>query len=254
MNIFLPLKKLKLYLLTHPPFLPAHMGNWIREKYFFKYVHTYIPPEKIHRILDAGCGQGHYSRFVSTMFQSAAITAVDIKSFPEWEKEHPKSITFATRDLVHFSEQQSYDFVYSIDVLEHIRGNEKVLRNFFSALCDGGYLYLHVPCEEDGIFIFPKSWFANFDEWAKDEHVGEQRTLSELKNLMEKIGFDIILARNTFTIFGHFAWEAEFLLHSNGWNRLNILLMPLYRVLTFLDVHFPIGGGDNLILARKLAS
>jgi 2-polyprenyl-3-methyl-5-hydroxy-6-metoxy-1,4-benzoquinol methylase len=245
------LQSIKKFLLTHEPFRPAHMGNWIREKYFVQYVPRYIPRTS-KNILDGGCGVGHYARVVAHMFPHANIRAVDIKSFPEWLRDVPQNVTFEAADLLHLTEENARDFIYSIDVLEHIRGNDNVLRNFYRALQPDGYLYLAIPCELAERYILPKKFFATFYKWADDEHVGEMRPLKELRTLLEGVGFQILCARQTFTFFGHLAWELETLFHQSQWGRrANIILMPIFKLCGILDIMCPIGTGNNLIIAKR---
>lgn len=246
------LHQLKSFLLRHEPFRPAHMGKWIRGRYFRHYLRKYVPPEAVRRILDGGCGNGIYVREVAQTFPDAEIFAVDIKIFSEWETNRPQNVVFKALDLRTYNERDMRDLVYSIDVLEHIIGNEVVLRNFFTALRPGGYLYLAVPCEDAQRFVLPKKWFGEFYEWADDEHVGEMRHLPELIAVMKTIGYEIVFSRTTFTFFGHLAWEIEFLLHRSAWGKkINVALMPLYKLLGIADICFCTGGGHNLVVARK---
>jgi len=62
------------------------------------------------------------------------------------------------------------------------------------------------------------------------------------------------LARYTFTFGGDLAWELEaiFRLREDKFgNRINILLMPLYKLLAILDLFFPLGRGNNLLIVKK---
>lgn len=250
------LTRIKRFILSHEPFKPAHMGNWIRELYFSHYVKKYIHGRdfSIRDILDGGCAQGHYARTVARMFPGANILAVDIKERKEWVSNIPPNVVFRRRDLLLLDETESRDFIYSVDVIEHIIGNEKVLRNFFRALRPGGFLYLAVPCEETQQFVFPRSFFGDLYAWADIEHVGEMRRVKDLTRLLEEIGYEIELSRSTFTFFGHLTWETEYLLHRRlgVWGRrLNAALMPLFKLCGFLDLLFPLGEGNNLIIARK---
>lgn len=243
---------LKEFILTHEPFKPAHMGNWIRERYFEHYLKRYVQTALVGDILDGGCGGGHYARKVARLFPDARILAVDIEASPEWQKDRPAHVEFRALDLTQYAEAGSRDFIYSVDVLEHIKGNSAVIKKFFAALRPGGLLYLAMPCEDAEHYYFPKKWFGQFSLWAEHEHVGEMRKLPELERLLREIGFEVMLSRHTFTLFGHLAWEMEILLHNRLWGKkINILLMPLYKLLGWLDILLPIGSGNNLIIARR---
>lgn len=229
------------------------MGNWIRSRYFEEYLPRYTSAIKVRRVLDAGCGTGWYTVALARLFPDAHVFGVDIKEFKDWPERRGERVTFFTGDLRVLKTANPYDVISSVDVLEHIVGNIEVLKVIHSALSDQGVFYLAVPCETDELHIFPKSWFGRFHDWEKDEHIGEQRTLKDLTLLMEELGFEILFSRNTFTFWGVLAWEVETLLHWRGkrGRQLNVVLMPFYKTLGWLDRRIPIGGGNNLVIARR---
>ncbi len=242
-------EKIKNFILSHEPFRPIHMGPWLRIVYFKKNLKKAGRPGAI---LDAGCGRGFYSFYLAGVFPDAAIAGYDIKRQKEWEKNSNSRLIFKEKDLNLLDEQDSYDLIISIDSLEHIPGNRRIMEKFYKALKDGGHLYLAIPCEDNERYIFPKGWFKKFDEWAEEEHTGEQYDLPRLEEILESIGFKVGYSRYTFTFFGHLAWEIETLLHGSGAGRkINVLAMPLLKILAFFDVIFPIGKGNDLIIARK---
>jgi len=244
------IKKIKNFLLEHSIFKPKHMGPWIRNLYFDFYFKQKINLSKIEKVLDAGCGRGAYANKLANFFKKSKITAVDIKNFLEWENYKQKNLAFRKMDLRGLKEKNFYDLIISIDSLEHIPHNKKVLRNLFNALNFLGFLYLAVPREKNVKHFFPKRWFKSFYQWAEHEHIGEQYDLDELKNILKKIGFRIIFSRYTFTFWGNLAWEIEFLLREKS-GRLNILMTPLLKFLGYLDLFLPINKGNNLIIAQK---
>jgi len=233
-------------------FKPVHMGNWIRGLYMQRYLSRMVRTQP-QDILDAASGNGRHVIILSKLYPNAVIEGMDINSFKEWEKLSGPLHRFNIQNLEELNEHEKRDLIVSIDTIEHIKGNERVLKAFYEALRPGGHLYLHVPCESDEIFIFPRRWFSAFYEWAEDEHVGEMRKLSDLTRIMQQIGYEICLARNTFTLFGHLAWEIEFLLQHKGvWGRrFNIIFSPIYKLLGLFDVWFQVFGGNNLVIARR---
>lgn len=247
------IRKLVNYILSHEPFKPAHMGTWIRGMYFRHYLPRFVNFDTLKNTLDGACGNGQYVYLVSRWAPSAHVKGVDLKKSDDWGKFALPNNSFSTMDLMTLDEHEEEDLIVSIDTLEHIVNNKVVLQNFYNALRESGTLYLGVPCESDEFHIFPRSWFSPFHEWEDKEHIGEQRKLSELVALMKEMGFEILLARNTFTFWGTMAWEMEILLSWRGrlGNKLNIVLMPFYKLLGLLDLYVPIGGGADLVIARK---
>jgi 2-polyprenyl-3-methyl-5-hydroxy-6-metoxy-1,4-benzoquinol methylase len=241
---------IKKFLLSHEPFKPMHVGNWVRGLYFKKLFPQYVSPSAF--VLDVGCGNGRHSVTLHDMFPGLRIEGTDIKEFEDWKTFSSKKVSFHAADATKMNESERYDAVISIDMLEHIVDNQRVLASFFHALKPSGILYLGVPCESAEYYFFPQKYFEKFREWEKDEHIGEQRPLSELVALLKSQGYKVLLARYNFTAFGHLAWELEFILRSSPWGRrLNLILMPLYKLLGILDYYFPIGTGGNTIIAQK---
>lgn len=124
------------------------------------------------------------------------VTGLDVKEFASWS-ESPKNVQFEQQNLTQLSEQNYYDFSLCIDVLEHISGNRLALEKIYKSLKPRGYFYLHMPDDKHNRRIFPKKFFKEFEEWAEDEHLGEQYTLEEMKSMFKFTGFAIIDAHNT---------------------------------------------------------
>jgi SAM-dependent methyltransferase len=233
-------------LIRFTPFYPRHIGVYVRTLYFWKSIKK-LPVKNFTYVLDAGGGDGNYARELAKKYPHLTINAYDIKKRESWNA-HPKNVNFKRRDLLKLEEENYYDFCLSIDVLEHIPENRKVLDNIYKALKNGGYFYIHMP-RKDEKRIFPERFFREFDNWAKEEHIGELYKLEGLKDIMSSIGFEIIEARETFGFFGSFAWEIDRITDKLVF--LKIGLMPLLKFFAHFDVKFSRKGGGILILAKK---
>ena len=245
------IKLFKKYLLVNTFFRPAHFGTWMRDKYFDYYFEKYVSGN-VDFILDAGCGKGKFSEKLAKLFPDAKVVGKDIKKQPDWDKYDLVNIELFEEDICQMNDSDVYGLIVSVDVLEHIKNNKDVLKNFYLALKKGGYLYLAMPCSKNEKNIFPKKYFKKFEEWDAIEHIGEQYDLGELTEILKDLGFDIKFSRYTFTFFGRLGWELEFIIRELSWGgRLNIILMPFYKFLGLLDIFFQIGKGNNLIIAKK---
>lgn len=146
-------------------------------------------------------------------------------------------------------ENSAYDFIYCIDVLEHIPGNKKAIRNFYRALKHGGYLYIHMPSKE-GKSIFPKRYYEEFAEWVAREHIGEHYSLDEIVYVLNEMGFKVINGEYTFGFPGRLAWELDRI--TDKWFKIKILLMPFLKLLGRISVLFRYKEGNALlVLAQK---
>ena len=233
--------------LRKTPFHPIHMGFYLRRLYFFKTIKL-IDMSHINKVLDAGCGNCALAKNIITKYPDILINAydIDIKTIDICRS---KNINVKKMDLKELDEKDTYDFIYSIDVLEHIKENVKVISNIYQTLKPGGYFYIHMPdrCQRR---IMPDRLFAEFEIWAKNEHIGEMYNLEELIKIIEKVGFEVIVACHTFGLFGKLAWELDKLTDKNKY--MKIILMPLLKFLCYLDLYINIKKGNGLlVLARK---
>ena len=235
-------------LIGFTPFALTHIGDYVRGLHFSKTLGQ-LPIDRFKIILDAGCGSGKYALRLAVQYPLIQVIAVDIK-IPQLSDQVPSNFSFLYKNLMDLDEHNRYDFIYSIDVLEHIPDNIKVIRNFHMALRQGGYLYLHMPNNRGTQrHIFPDTYFSNFNNWEKNEHIGEMPTLSELHFILEQEGFKVMKSHHTFGLLGRLAWEIDRV--TDGTRVIKILLMPLLKTLAHIAVRLPAKHGDFLVLARK---
>ena len=96
------------------------------------------------QILDLGCGKGHFTHYLFS--KGYNVTGVDIstKIVNYAKKTYPRC-----RFLVHNVEttplKHKYDFIYSMQVLEHIFDLNRFLTNISQALNPKGILILATP-------------------------------------------------------------------------------------------------------------
>ncbi|UCH98480.1 MAG: class I SAM-dependent methyltransferase [Candidatus Aminicenantes bacterium] len=203
--------------------------------------------EKFKQVLDAGCSNGNYALEVAETFPDLQVTAIDIKDqFPD---PLPPNVNFRQQDLMTLKETDIYDFIYSIDVLEHIKGNITAMENLSRALKPGGFLFIHIPNDKNNKHILPGKFFTEFDQWAAKEHVGEQYTPDELSQILKDMGFTIVGSKYTFGFTGKLAWEIDRICERSF--KLKILFMPVLKFLAWLSVTMPHGKGSTLVLAKK---
>lgn len=239
-------KKIK-KIIKYTPFYPHHIGGYIRNLYFWRYCQK-LPMGKFGYVLDAGCGKGDYAKKLAIRYPFLKIDACDIKEDESWA-DKPANVIFKKINLLKLKEKNFYDLCFSIDVVEHIRGNYKVLINICQALKQGGYFYLHLPSKTQRT-IFPSKFFREFNEWGKIEHVGEKYDYERLKQIINSLGFKIIESRKTFGFWGSFAWEIDRM--TDKMIVFKVLTMPLLKLFSRLDLYFPsLNGNGILILATK---
>lgn len=231
------------------------MGSFIRACYFAQYYRRAISTA----VLDAGCGSGDYAFYLASRYPQVAIDAVDIEGIEECrllqQEMRLPNLHFRQEDLRSLNTGPRYNFIYSIDVLEHIVEKELVLKRFFELLEPGGYLYLHLPQKDWGRrYIFNPRWFGHFQEFEAREHRGPQFDLEGFSALVKENGFTIIQARWTFGFLGRLAWELSQLCQERNRGYRKALLLPFLKLLGSVDArcHHRRGSGI-LVFAQKQA-
>ena len=71
------------------------------------------------------------------------IFSVDVKE--DWindcrnffKQKEIKNVSFAVEDLTSINHQNKFDLIVCVDVMEHIAEDQKVFKNFYSALKEG---------------------------------------------------------------------------------------------------------------------
>lgn len=230
-------------ILVYTPFYPVHIGQYLRKIYFFKALRA-LPTESFCQALDAGCGSGIYTLKLAKRYPRMEVIGKDIKKFKGWRKS-PPNVQFHQQDLRQISEKNYYDLCLSIDVLEHIPENAKVLKNIYNSLKTNGYFYLHMPSRH-WQRILPKRFFREFEEWVKNEHIGKQYNLKEMKETLKSIGFKIVKAEHSFGFWGELAWELDRITDNKKF--VKMLLMPLLKILVNLDYWLPKRSGSGLLV------
>lgn len=101
-------------------------------------------------ILDLGCGWGSFSLFLAEKFPRSNIVAVtNSKLQTEYiqkkiSEKKIKNLTVITKDINEFTIKQKFDRVVSIEMFEHMRNYQLLLKKIASFLKDNGKLFVHI--------------------------------------------------------------------------------------------------------------
>lgn len=157
-------------------------------------------------LLDAGCGFGQYDRFILDAFENVRVTSVDIKTdYIEdnrfyFSKEVEKGrIRFDVADLLNYTDEDSYDFIICIDVLEHIEKDTRVMKQLNRCMKQGGYFLMHSPSHYSAEDAGDEDTFV-------DEHARAGYSKEEIGNKLTDSGLNPIKIHYTYGPWGHFAW------------------------------------------------
>lgn len=239
----------KIYILV---FGIPEIGFQIRAIYFKKILINYLWDKDIKDILDAGSGIGAYTFWLGKRFTKAQVTGGDIDKqklhiCKELNRElHIKNVTFTYLDITKVNKNSAFDLIVTIDVLEHIEKSELVLRNFHHLLRNYGYLYIHVPQPNQ------KRIFFSLKTWRHQDHIREGIAKNDLEKTLNKLGFKILVSKETFGFFGKLAWEINHMTLAKNFVLAGIIF-PILYTLSLLDVLWKNKNGLGVaILAQKI--
>jgi 2-polyprenyl-3-methyl-5-hydroxy-6-metoxy-1,4-benzoquinol methylase len=215
-------------------------------------------------VLDAGAGFGQYTWRMSNMNKNWIIKAVDID--PEHISDNTRffkasglsdRVSCERADLAELNETGSYDFILSVDVMEHIMEDELVFRNFYRALKPGGSLLISTPSDKGGSDVHGKK-----EQSFIDEHVRDGYGIDEISQKLGRARFTNIQAKYTYGKPGSVSWYLSMkypvkLVNASG---LFYLILPFYYliffpvaiVLNLFDIFLTHKSGTGLlVLASK---
>ncbi|MCL2041957.1 MAG: class I SAM-dependent methyltransferase [Bacteroidales bacterium] len=214
------------------------------------------------QVLDAGMGFGQYSYYLSRKFRRWSIKGVDVKeeqvadcnSF--FAKIKLKNASFAAADLTRLDEKEKYDFILSVDVMEHIEDDNQVLTNFYQAMRTGGMLLISTPSDQGGSDVHHHD---DEDEHSfVDEHVRNGYNINAIQVQLKKAGFSTTKALYTYGTPGKISWKLsmKFPILMLNVSKLFFILLPVYYLVFFplclilnvLDVHCSHRTGTGLVV------
>ena len=152
--------------------------------------------QEVSKVLSIGCGMAFQEAFLAGRFPQIQVLATD---FLETWKTYPfNNLTFSRKDILEWDEEGDYDFVFSIETLEHIEDYRRAFRNMAVKVKPGKYLYVSVP-------------FANKSE-QQNEALKKQEletyghflpgfSYEDLETLFGENGFEVLHSSNMFDNF-----------------------------------------------------
>ncbi|HZL12098.1 MAG TPA: class I SAM-dependent methyltransferase [Prolixibacteraceae bacterium] len=233
-----------------------HIRNELRRR-------TSSTPE-VKSVLDAGSGFGQYTYRMAKWFPNAAIQAVDIK--PEQIEDCNQfmqkaglsdRVKFELADLTQFQEDEKYDLVLSVDVMEHIEEDVQVFRNFYASMKKGGMLLISTPSDQGGSDSHEHEHEGGVHGFI-DEHVRDGYNMTEIETKLKSVGFSKVETRYSYGAPGKISWKLsiKYPILMLGVSNLFFLILPFYYlivypfaiVLNFFDLGMKHKSGTGLIV------
>lgn len=243
--------------LVHKVFGYTSLGNYARAQVFIKILRQ-IPVEKFRNMLDLGCGMGEYSFMMAQSLPQAKVTAIDL--LPDRiaavkrakEELNIPNLEVYRNKIEELPADKNFDFIFSVDVFEHIPPAEMPFKEAYKRLNSGGRFLVKIPNVKQQTFL-PESFFEEHNEWLEHEHVGQVYDLEGLKTRFEQEGFIVEYAAYADGPLSRLAWEMAYMAKKGG-AALHLLFLPLCKALVKLDMLLfsnPGRGNTIQVIGRK---
>lgn len=211
-------------------------------------------------MLDAGSGFGQYTWRMSSLHKKWKIRAIDImqeqvNDCNDFFSKTGRSerVNFETGDLTLLNHEDQYDFILTVDVMEHIEKDEMVFSNFYKSLKINGILLISTPSDQGGSDVHDHEGHSFIDE-----HVRDGYGTDEIDRKLKQAGFCKVDAGYTYGWAGSLSWVLSMKYPVKMVNKsyFFFFLLPFYYLIFFpfsfflniIDVNSRIKKGTGLLV------
>lgn len=163
--------------------------NWKRSYWlsFLEKIGKDFEPHPGARVLDAGCGPAG----LFMVLEHQTLTAIDplldqyAENIPHFDPDAYPWVDFKAQQLEHALPSDCFDFVYCLNVINHVQHPEEVVRNINQSLKKGGMFVLSVDTHR-------YKWLRNVFRFIPlDALHPHQATKHDYLELCRQHGFDL---------------------------------------------------------------
>jgi 2-polyprenyl-3-methyl-5-hydroxy-6-metoxy-1,4-benzoquinol methylase len=211
-------------------------------------------------ILDAGSGFGQYTWRMSSLHKGWRFKAIDINEeqvkdcnafFARTGREG--RVKFEAGDLTLPGNPDLYDFILTVDVMEHIEKDELVFSNFCTSLKKDGILLISTPSDKGGSDVKD-----NEDHSFIDEHVRDGYSIEGIEEKLKSAGFRKVDSKYTYGPAGSISWvlSMKYPVEMVNKSYLFFIILPFYYLVIFpicfflniIDLNTRIRKGTGLLV------
>jgi trans-aconitate methyltransferase len=223
-------------------------------------LNKYVEPFMVY---DAGSGFGQYSYYIAKKFPLATIYGIDLKEeqiadcTQFFQSIGLTNCSFAIENLTQIQHAEKFNFILSVDVMEHIAEDILVFQNFYLALKKNGVLLINTPSNLGG-----SDAHSDCDESFIEEHARNGYGAEEIQKKLESVGFKVESIRYTYGTWGDRYWRfsIKYPMQILSISKMFLILLPFYYLVAlpfilpmmWLDYISEIKTGTGLnVLAKK---
>jgi cyclopropane-fatty-acyl-phospholipid synthase len=175
-------------------------------------------------ILELGCGWGSLSLYMAEKYPHSRIVAVsNSRTQREFITSHnAPNLEVRTADMVNFDAGDTFDHVVSVEMFEHMRNYQELLRRIAGWLRPGGSLFVHIFTHRE--FAYPYETQRS-DDWMAQHFFSGGQMPSH--GLLGRFQDDLKLVEDWRVDGTHYARTCEHWLQNMDANREAI--RPLFR-------------------------
>ena len=217
-----------------------------------EYLISQYCPQKGLSVLDVGCGEGDYCLYFISRKCQGKYFGIDILKSSSWQNrtENGLDISYAVFDAQSLENlNQSFNFIVSIQALEHIPDDEKAVKGINKCLEKTGIVLLTIPSKAS-FFLYGPHGFRRYN-------------IAQIHQLAQKSGFiveEIIKVGGFCSFFLHFlTWTfPAIILRLKIWRLydkysfLNKLLFQTEKAAYILDKRLGFLESGYAIILRKI--
>jgi len=195
----------------------------LRQLHVKKNIKKYFHSQDQFVFYDAGAGFCQYTDFILKHYPHAQIVSMDLKtdymqSYQKSLKTNSRPISIFQGDLQSFVCPEKVDLVIAIDILEHIKDDLSVLKNFFQAMNNNATLIISTPSNMDKAAAFT------------EEHVRPGYSVKELSDKLKQTGFSLVDIHYSYGFWGKLYWVLgmKIPLQIVSLSKFLLILLPFY--------------------------
>ncbi len=162
-------------------------------KFKSKIILNLIKKEKIHKILDAGCGSGYMLSQLEDFYSLGIGIDMSPEAIKFGQQFTKAKLLIGNAESLNFKDNE-FDCIISTDAFEHIPNDEKAMKEAFRVLNKDGFIIIYTPSE---IGILSKTNLVDLYHKSDKSYLLDQRyyTIKSLSELARSAGFRVEYVR-----------------------------------------------------------